>query len=101
MGVEGGRCWLVVKDIDVPIIVVFIANSACRRTVLRRTEANVASEERSLSDLIERSGSVADDREVERSIGAQGGNPWYVASHGRILMCARDSTFDRMDREEA
>jgi hypothetical protein len=48
--VEGGRCWLVGKDMDIPIMVVFIESSACRRTLLRRTEANVGSEERSLPD---------------------------------------------------
>jgi hypothetical protein len=76
VGVEGGRCWLVVKDIDIPIIFVFIASLACRRTFLRRAEANVGSEEaRSLLDLRGRSGSVADAREVDRSMGAQGGSP--------------------------
>ena len=101
VGVEGGRCWLVVKDMDIPIIVVFIASSACRRTLLRRTEANVGSEERSLLDLIGRSGSVADAREVERSSGAQVGNPWYKESHGRISMYSRNSTFAQMDGAEA
>jgi hypothetical protein len=101
VGVEGGRCWLVVKDIDIPIIVVFIASSACRRTLLRRTDANVGSEERSLLDLGGRSGNVAEARDVERSIGAQGGKPWYEESHGRISICSRDSTFTQMDGAEA
>jgi hypothetical protein len=70
VGVEGGRCWLVVKVMDIPIIVVFIASSACRRTLLRRTEANVGSEERSLSDLVGKSGNVAVASDMDRSIGA-------------------------------
>ena len=62
---------------DIPINVVFVASSACRRTLLRRAEASDGSEERSLSDQELRiGGCVAEDNEVERSIGAQGGKPW-------------------------
>ena len=83
-------------------MVVFIVSSACRRTLLRRTEANVGSEERSLSDLVGRSGgNVAEASDVDRSIGAQGGSPWYEESQGRISICSRDSTFARMDGAEA
>jgi hypothetical protein len=90
----------VVKDMDIPIIFVFVASSACRRTLFRRAEANVGSEERSLSDLVGRSGNVADANEEDGSIGAQGGKPWYEASHGRISMCSRDSASARMDGAE-
>ena len=83
------------------MIIVFVASLACRRTLLRRAEANVGSEERSLLDLVGRSGNVVDASDVDRSIGAQGGNPWYEESHGRISMCSRDSTFARMDGAEA
>jgi hypothetical protein len=101
VNVEGGKCWLVGKDMDIPIMVVFIASLACRRTLLPRAEANVGSEERSLSDLMGRRGSVADAREVDRSIGTQGGNPWYDNLHCWISMCAKDSTVARMEGAEA
>jgi hypothetical protein len=100
VGVEGGRCWLVMKDMDIPMIFVFVASSACRRKLFRRAEVNVGSEEKSLSDLAGRSGSVADANEVDRSIGTQGGKPWYEVSHGRMLMCRGDSTFSQMERAD-
>ena len=66
------------KEMDIPMIVVFVASSACRRTLLRRAEASDGSEERRLlSDQVLRiGGCVAEDSEVERSIGAQGGKAW-------------------------
>jgi hypothetical protein len=65
-----------VNDRDIPMIIVFVASLTCRRTLFRRAEANVGSEERLLLDQNGRSGSALDANEVDRSIGAQGGKPW-------------------------